>query len=115
MVSVIDKLQKRRLYPVTIAGETVHVQALRHKEFARVLGDLQADDAAFGFTIGHGLLNDDGSTVFSQGAEESDKDFGDRVIDSLNLPTDTRAELTETILRLSKGPTPEGLEKLKKS
>lgn len=111
-MSVIAKLKKRRKYPVTIDGETVYVRALLCSEVDE-LKPIANDDESVGFMIGCGLLNDDGTAAFTRQANEDSKAFGQRVLDELDIPTDTRSELMQKLMQLAKGPV--DVEKLAKN
>lgn len=111
-MSVIDRLQKRRFYPVEIDGEKIHIRALLDSEL-KAVADFQNEDESIGFAIGCSLINEDKSAVFMRTAEESPKQFGARVLAEIDLPSDTKAELTGKILRLSNGPP--SAEDLKKN
>lgn len=111
-MSVIDKLRKRRFYPVAIDGETVHIRALLDSELKTVT-EFQNEDESVGFAIGKSVLNEDSSAAFVQLADESPKQFGQRVLTEIDLPSDTKAELTSKILKLSNGPM--SAEDLKKN
>ncbi len=110
MASVVERLRKRRFYPVTIDGEIVHVRALLESESAEVK-PFRDQDASFGFVIGCGLLNDDKSQAFARLTDEDAKTFGERVLVDLNLPNDTRIELAVAILKLAQPPSRESLIK----
>jgi len=112
MASAIDKVRKRLKYPVDLDGDTVYVRALRGSEFRTAHQELANNDAGFGYAIGCGLLNDDGSQAFSVQPGESAEAFGNRVLDELDLSLDVRSYLTYKILRLSRG---DEIERLKKS
>jgi hypothetical protein len=110
-MSVIDKLRKRRKYPIEIDGETINIRALRDSEIDTVT-EFQNDDESIGFAIGYGVLNDDGTPAFSPLDGESPKEFGGRVLDEIDMPSDTKAEISEKIMKLSKGPLkPDDLKK----
>lgn len=111
-MSVIDKLRKRRFYPVVIDGETVHIRALLDSEL-RTVTDFQNDDASVGFAIGKAVVAEDASAVFTQLTDETPQEFGRRVLTEVDLPSDTKAELTSKILKLSNGPP--SIEDLKKN
>ncbi len=102
-MSVIDKLRKRRFYPVVIDGEAVHIRALLDSEL-KTVSDFQNEDESIGFAIGKSLINEDKSPVFEQIEGEEPKEFGKRVLHAIDLPSDTKAELTSKILKLSNGP-----------
>tara|TARA_R110000868_G_scaffold25944_1_gene100510 strand:- start:2169 stop:2504 length:336 start_codon:yes stop_codon:yes gene_type:complete len=111
-MSVIDRLRKRRFYPVTIDGEVIHIRALLDSEL-KTVSAFQNEDESIGFAIGCSLINEDKSDVFTIAADESAKQFGARVLAEINLPSDTKAELTSKILKLSNGPP--SAEDLKKN
>lgn len=111
-MSVIERLQKRRAYPVSIDGDVIHIRALRASELA-VASGFQNDDESIGFVIGYGVVNDDGSQAILQVEGETAKDFGARVLSTLDLPLDTRSEITSKIMKLSNGPLSE--DELKKN
>ena len=110
MASVVERLRKRRFYPVPINGETVHVRALLQSELAESK-PFQNEESSFGFVIGCGLLNEDGTPVCTRNADESAQAFGERVLAELNLPNDTRTELSLAIIKLAKPPSHESLVK----
>lgn len=102
-MSVIDRLRKRRFYPVTIDGEVVHIRAMLDSEL-KAVADFRDQDESVGFAFGCSLVNEDKSPVFTRLPEESPKQFGGRVLAEIDLPSDTKAELTNKILKLSNGP-----------
>jgi hypothetical protein len=111
-MSVIDRLRKRRFYPVEIMGEVVHIRALLDSEL-KTVSEFQNEDESIGFAIGCAVLNEDQLAAFTRSAEESPKQFGARVLAEIDLPSDTKAELTNKILKLSNGPP--SAEDLKKN
>lgn len=102
-MSVIDRLRKRRFYPIDIEGETIHIRALLDSELQAVV-EFRDNDESVGFAIGCALLNEDKSAAFVLSADETSKQFGARVLKELDLPSDTKAEITGKILKLSNGP-----------
>lgn len=110
-MSVIDRLRKRRFYPVTIDGEVIHIRALLCSELT-VVETFKNEDESIGFVIGCAVVNEDGSAAFKREPDEPAKVFGAGVLAQIDLPTDTKAELTSKILKLSDGPPkPEDLKK----
>lgn len=110
MASVVERLRKRRFYPVPIDGQEVHVRALLESECTE-LKPFGNEDSSFGFVIGCGLLNEDKAPVFTRLPDEDPEAFGERVLAEMDLPNDTRAELTMAILRLAQPPSRESLIK----
>lgn len=110
-MSVIDKLRKRRAYPVTIGDEKVTVRSLLESEID-LLNSISGDAESYGVAIGCGLLEEDGSAAFTRAADEDAKAFGGRVLKSIDMPTDTKKELGDKIMSLTiNGPSVEKLEK----
>lgn len=113
-MSVIERLRKRRFYPIQLDGETIHIRSLLTSELQSISVIAKGnDDAAIGFAFGCSVLNPDGSQVFVRSATESDQEFGARILAELDLPLDTKAELTGKIMKLSQGPIDQ--EQLKKN
>lgn len=111
-MSVIDRLRKRRFYPFEILGEVIHLRALLDSEL-KTVSEFRNEDESIGFAVGCALINEDQSPVFMKSADESPKQFGARVLTEIDLPSDTKAELTSKILKLSNGPL--SAEDLKKN
>lgn len=109
MTSVIDRINKRAKYPAKINGETIYLRSMKRSERLAVM-QFKDDEESFGFAIGVGLLNDDGTQAIERNAGESDKEFGKRVLETLDLSDDVRSQLVTQILKLSNGPTPEQMK-----
>ena len=102
-MSVIERLRKRRFYPIDLDGQTIHIRAMLDSEL-KAVAEFRDDDESVGFAIGCALLNEDKSAAFVRAADETSKQFGARVLEELDLPSDTKAEITGKILKLSNGP-----------
>lgn len=110
-MSVIKRLQKRRAYRHQINGEEILIRSLLTSEFDLVM-EIRDDGESLGAAIGFGLLNEDQSAAFTRHPDESVKQFGQRVLRELDLPGDTRRELSEKILSLTvSGPDVDALVK----
>ena len=114
MSSVIERLQKRRRYPIEIDGETVFIRSLKQAE-RDACEQFKNEESSLGYAIGIALMADNGEPMFTQSADEPAIDFGDRVLTTLDMADDTRSQLVNAILKLSNGPTAEQLEALKKN
>jgi len=115
MSSVIDRIKKRAFYPFKMVnGETVHLKAL-------TIGQLQSIEAfgsehsANGYAIGHSLMDESGSVVFTQLAEESCRDFGTRVLSEIDMPLDVFHPIVEFIFKLSTTPSEHATEAIIKN
>tara|TARA_R110000822_G_scaffold66972_3_gene163418 strand:+ start:419 stop:763 length:345 start_codon:yes stop_codon:yes gene_type:complete len=113
MSSVIERLQRRRHYPIDIDGDDVFVRSLTKAERG-LCEPFRDDEASIGYAIGVALVSEYGAPVFTATADESPLAFGNRVLDELQLPDDTRSQLVTAILKLSNGPTADQLASLKK-
>ncbi len=116
-MSVLDKLAKRRFYPVSIGDQEVHVRSLTIREIKRL--DAVDYDARTGLVLGFALLEPDGSPVFVQRKSadgidaETDSEFSDRVIEQLSeTPMDNLAAVSQAVQRLGQ---PVDSDKLKKN
>ena len=103
MSQVIAKLRKRRFYPIEIDGEKIHLRALLDSEH-REVEPISQEVESFGYAIGCCLMNEDGTAVFTRATEEDATTFGARVLKELDLPDDTRSQLSKAILKLQTGP-----------
>lgn len=102
-MSVIDRIRKRRFYPVQIGGEAIHIRAMLDSEL-NIVSQFKNEDESIGYAIGCALLNDDQSQAIAATPDETPKQFGARVLKELDLPSDTKAEIVAKIMRLSQGP-----------
>ncbi len=112
--SVVERLRKRRCFPLVIDGETVHIRSLTESE-KRIVMDFKDCEQSFGYAIGMGLVNDDRTQVFMMSPDETAIQFGERVLVEADLPTDTRTQLATSILKLTNGPTAEQLKAIEKN
>jgi hypothetical protein len=87
---------------------------LTFSELAEVEPFNQTEDS-IGFAIGCGLLNDDDSPAMVRQAGESAQAFGARVLTELDLPGDTKLDLSAAIMRATHVPKKESIEKLTKN
>lgn len=118
--SVIQRLQRRRCYPVKIDGEDYHVRAMTIREL-EILGSLPGECAA-GWAVGCALVNSDRSAIFTLGTvvdektlesrPETNEEFARRVQDNLlDIGNDNMHELTAAIGKLNRVPDQETLQK----
>ena len=105
MSSILDKMRKRRFYPVKIGDETIHVRSMTIGE----MGRMEAVEAGFKtpFVVACCLLRDDGSQEFTKagadvdGILETDTDFAKRVNDALaDVQPETLKELCQAVGRI---------------
>lgn len=120
MATMLERLAKRRCYPVQIGDEKLFVRAL-------TIGELDAlkalpDELAAAFGIGSGLVNDDGSQAIPRlvipakddqpESVEPNQAFAERVDMELKaVPVDSVMAITEAIRKLNTVPSQETLAK----
>lgn len=122
MASIIERLCKRRCYPVSLPnGEKIFVRAL-------TLGELQAVDSlppelATPFSLGCALVDDAGNPELPRGVvqsqekgggpmPESNLEYAQRMIQALaGMPTDSLMAAAEAIGKLQHTPSVEELAK----
>lgn len=111
MASVIDKLKKRRSYPITIDGETFHIRAMTLGEMKRMESIDQ--EKAVGFMLGSALVEPDTTRSFPQAEGETDEAFADRVAETLaDTPSDTIRAIGDRVQKLNHSmPSQESLAK----
>lgn len=111
MSSVLQRLRKRRAYPVSIGEDTVYVRALTTAE-VEALVKLEGS-TQIAFTLGCALVNDAGEPEFPRQSGESFEAFANRVLPEFaDLPQDVLTVLSQGIDKVSK---PANAEALKKS
>lgn len=120
MATILERLAKRRCYPVQLGEETLYCRAL-------TLGELDAlktlpEELAAAFGIGCGLVNDDGSQAIPRlvvpavegtpATTEPNTEFARRVDIALqDVGLDQIIALTEAIRKLNTVPPMESLRK----
>ena len=86
-MSVLDKMKKRRCYPISLGDEKIHVRAMTLSELTRI--DAIDADNRTGFMLGCCLVSDDGNPEFTKRPAdgdqpaEDDNAFGKRVMDAM--------------------------------
>jgi|TARA_R110002110_G_scaffold394788_1_gene609048 hypothetical protein len=97
-----------------IDGETIYIRAFTKAE-RKEFKPLANEEESYGYVMGCGLVNQDGSCLFPRDEGEDAKAFAQRVEDAADLPDDTRAQICTAIVKLSEGPTIDQLKALKKN
>lgn len=109
---IVQKLRKRKCYPVTIGEETIHVRPLTLGELSQLDG-LQGARQIAGFYFGCSLVDDSGEPAFKRVEGETLDAFAERVANDLqDIPQDTLHLIRQAIEKASNVPS---LESLKKS
>ena len=110
MSSVIQKLLKRRCYPVSIAGEEMHLRMLTIGE-GDVLDKLKDSEKTL-FAVGCSLVDADGKQQLPRQPDESYAAYAARLsMELADMGQDMLGELMSAILKLAKIPSPENLQK----
>ena len=109
MSSVLDAIRIRRCYPVKeVPG--AFVRSLTRAEWKRVkeIDTDISDELLFGFA----LTDEKGNPEFTQGKDESDETFANRLLAYFeDVDTKTRRELGNAIIRVGQVPTHEDIAK----
>jgi len=115
-LSVVDRINKRAFYPAKLPnGETVCVRAVRNEIINKVV-DFKAEESSVGYLIGHGLVDDSGSLVFTEEKEESPQAFGWRVLVALHdMGPDVRKAIVDKILLCTNEPSQVAMEAIVKN
>jgi len=109
--AVLERLRKKRGYPVTIDGETFYVRSLTIGELRR-LDSLDAE-AKTGFVVACALCADaNGGQELPQAEGESDATWALRVLTELaDVPTETIRALSDGVAKIGKTPALETVAK----
>lgn len=111
MSGVLDRLKKKRGYPVDIDGETYYVRSLTVGELKRLEAVPPAQKT--GFVVGCALCTEaSGIAEFPQSDSESDVDWSNRVMEAISeVPTETIRALSDGVANISKTPKVETVAK----
>lgn len=110
MSDVLNRIKKRRCYPVEVGGGTVHVRSLTRGELDRMTA--LEKDAKTDFVLGCVLVSSAGEPEFVPEEGESDVDFAKRIKAAvLDVDTETIAAITEAVGKIGKVTATEALEK----
>lgn len=111
MSGVLNRLRKKRGYPVEIEGETYHVRSLTLGELRRL--EPLAAELKTGFVLGCALCSDaEGGQELPANDGEADAAWADRIGNELSdIPTQTIRELTESIAKVGTSPRVESIIK----
>lgn len=110
MTSLLERLNKRRFYPVKVAGETVHIRLLTDAE-SREIASLK-DELQNAYALGLSLCESEKEPAFPRGVGETPEAYAIRMADLLkDMPQDNVRELQEAYTRLAKVPSLDNLAK----
>lgn len=109
-MSMIDRLKKRRCYPVQIGEDTVYLRSMTLGEMDRT-EKLPYDDRT-GFVLACSLIQQDGTPEFSAITGETDAELSGRVIAAMSdVPDDNLRAIADAIQKLRHTPTVESIAK----
>lgn len=110
MTSVLQRLRKRRAYPVAIGEDTIHVRALTLGEGETLDRFEGAEKVAFAF--GCALVNDAGEPEFPRLPNEGNEAFAKRLVPEFaDIPQDVLNAISKGIEKVSTPPNGEALKK----
>ena len=113
MSSVMDRLRKRRHFPVKLDEEsTVYVRPMTQGEIWRMDAFNSDSRLMNGFCLACAVVDDAGQALCARNEGESDQDFAARGAEFFaDIPTDTLSTLIEGIRDADKVPSVEKLAK----
>jgi hypothetical protein len=98
-MSMLDKLKRRRVFPVQIGDETVFVSAMSKADITRLQN---AADAPAELILGLSLVDEKGQPEFTLLEGESDTDFGKRIAElTADVPEITKSEIYAAVRKVS--------------
>lgn len=108
MSNVLDRLKKKRGYPITIDGETYHARSLTLGELRRL--EAIPHDQKTGFVVGCALCQDvDGQPEFPRNPDETDLDWATRIMGEVDdIPTETLRSISQGVADIGRTPKVEG-------
>ena len=115
MPTILERLARRRHYPVPINDETFYVRSLTLGECDDV--DKLPDDLKTPYAIGCALTDEGGNqplprTKKEDGSEPSTAEYAQNILDALQIvPPDALVKLTEAIWKVTKAAPVEDLVK----
>jgi hypothetical protein len=110
MSGVLNRLKKKRGFPVVIDGETYYVRSPTIGELRRL--DVIPADLKTGFLVGCALCADAGGEPEIPKTEDSDEAWAKRVLDELqDVPTETIRALSEGVAAIGRTGSVEGAAK----
>ena len=109
MSNIFDRIQKRKVYPVTIEGEVIHVTEPTLGQISRIQKIDTADST--GLALGLCLVDPNGDRIFLENGD-TDEAFSRRVVElAENCTASTIKIIVEAILKLAKPVKPDPLIK----
>lgn len=111
MSDTARKLKKRRAFPVPLPNdETIYVSMIPFKFHDR-MSAITNPIAKIGFSMGISFVDKEGVREFSQGEDETDVDFGMRVLEETDLDPDYAGLIRDAITKINIVPKQEVLLK----
>ncbi len=109
MSKLIERIQKRKKWPVKLGEDTIYIRALVKRE-QREAQEVSDPILRGYFIFGCILLEDDGSMTFTRAAGESPTDFAARVGEVMDsVPEDSQAAIANALTKAQT--VPESLAK----
>jgi hypothetical protein len=105
MKSVLEKIQRRRFFPVEVDGETVHLKSLGFQD-ALAIDSLADNGDKVLYALGCSLLEEDGVPAIKRGDGESVQQYVARVRElTVDMPPSIGKQLSEAITKITKTPS----------
>lgn len=110
-MSVIQRVQKRRKYPITVDGDTIYLRTLSYEDAELIDTITEPVDKLF-YAVGQAMIEDSGEPAFPPIAGETPSEFAARAKAALKgMGQDTLKEISEAITKITKAPSTEAIVK----
>ncbi len=105
-LSIVERINKRAFYPLKMVnGETIHLRAVKNEKLTAAKAFHDKEESV-GYLIGVAVVSDAGQPEFEQRSDESDIDFGARVLGLIDgMGPDVREQIIKKIFQISNEPS----------
>ena len=105
-LSIVDRINKRAFYPLKMVnGETIHLRAVKTEKLNAARAFHEKEESV-GYLIGMAAVSDAGQPEFEQRSDESDIDFGARILTLIaDMGPDVREQIIKKIFQISNEPS----------
>ncbi len=105
-LSIIERINKRAFYPLKMVnGETIHLRAVKNDKL-NAAREFHEKEESVGYLIGLAVVSDAGNPEFEQKTDESNIEFGARVLSLIaDMGPDIREQIIKKIFQISNEPS----------
>ena len=115
-LSIIERINKRAFYPLKMVnGETIHLRAVKNDKLTAARAFHEKEESV-GYLIGLAAVSDAGQPEFEQRPDESDVEFGARILGLIaDMGPDVREQIIKKIFQISNEPSSVQMEAIVKN